>query len=65
MAESWGQEEEEECHVVLAGLANSYTHYITTWEEYQTQRLARLDFWRTVILCQKMLGLFWCGKNVD
>ena len=61
MAESWG--EEEECHVVLAGLANSYTHYITTWEEYQTQRLARLDFWRTVILCQKLLGLFWCGKN--
>ena len=38
MGESWGQEEEEECHVVLAGLANSYTHYITTWEEYQTQR---------------------------
>jgi len=37
VAESWG-EGEEECHVVLAGLANSYTLYITTWEEYQTQR---------------------------
>ena len=34
VAASW----EEECTVVLAGLANSYTHYITTWEEYQTQR---------------------------
>ena len=60
VSESWG--EEEECHVVLAGLANSYTHYITTWEEYQTQRLARLDFWCTVILCQKLLGLFGVGK---
>ena len=34
VAASW----EEECTVVLAGLANSYTHYITTWQEYQTQR---------------------------
>jgi len=34
VAEAW----REECTVVLAGLANSYTHYITTWEEYQTQR---------------------------
>jgi len=25
-------------HVVIAGLANSYSHYITTYEEYQQQR---------------------------
>ena len=25
-------------HVVIAGLSNSYTHYITTFEEYQEQR---------------------------
>ncbi|CAF0798677.1 unnamed protein product [Adineta ricciae] len=25
-------------HVVIAGLSNSYTHYITTYEEYQQQR---------------------------
>ena len=24
--------------VVVAGLSNTYTHYITTWEEYQKQR---------------------------
>ena len=24
--------------VVVAGLSNTYTHYITTWEEYQRQR---------------------------
>jgi len=24
--------------VVIAGLSNTYTHYITTWEEYQKQR---------------------------
>lgn len=24
--------------VTIAGLANSYTHYVTTWEEYQAQR---------------------------
>ena len=23
---------------VLAGLSNEYSHYITTWEEYQMQR---------------------------
>ena len=26
--------------VVLAGLSNVYTHYITTFEEYQGQRYA-------------------------
>lgn len=25
-------------HVVIAGLSNSYSHYITTYEEYQQQR---------------------------
>lgn len=25
-------------HVVIAGLSNSYSHYITTYEEYQHQR---------------------------
>lgn len=25
-------------HIVIAGLANSYSHYITTYEEYQQQR---------------------------
>lgn len=25
-------------HIVIAGLANSYSHYITTFEEYQEQR---------------------------
>ena len=28
----------EELKVVLAGLSNVYTHYITTYEEYQPQR---------------------------
>ena len=27
-----------EATVVLAGLANVYTHYVTTFEEYQVQR---------------------------
>jgi neutral ceramidase len=25
-------------HIVIAGLSNSYTHYIATYEEYQQQR---------------------------
>lgn len=25
-------------HIVIAGLSNSYSHYITTFEEYQQQR---------------------------
>lgn len=25
-------------HVVIAGLANSYSHYITTYEEYQVRQ---------------------------
>ena len=25
-------------HIVLAGLANSYSQYVTTYEEYQIQR---------------------------
>lgn len=28
----------EDLHVVIAGLSNTYTHYITTFEEYQVQR---------------------------
>ena len=28
----------EELKVVLAGLSNVYTHYITTYEKYQPQR---------------------------
>ena len=28
----------EEIKVLLAGLSNVYTHYITTYEEYQRQR---------------------------
>merc|ERR1719290_537363 len=28
----------EEVKVVVAGLSNTYTHYITTYEEYQMQR---------------------------
>ena len=28
----------ENLKVVLAGLSNAYTHYITTFEEYQRQR---------------------------
>merc|ERR1719483_693135 len=28
----------EQLNVVIAGLSNTYTHYITTWEEYQKQR---------------------------
>ena len=28
----------EEMEVVVAGLSNTYTHYIATWEEYQKQR---------------------------
>jgi neutral ceramidase len=31
-------EEGEEMSVVIAGLSNTYTHYITTYEEYQKQR---------------------------
>eukprot|EP00091_Calanus_sinicus_P009610 TRINITY_DN2241_c0_g1_i5.p1 TRINITY_DN2241_c0_g1~~TRINITY_DN2241_c0_g1_i5.p1 ORF type:complete len:304 (-),score=88.32 TRINITY_DN2241_c0_g1_i5:128-1039(-) len=31
-------EEGEEMNVVIAGLSNTYTHYITTHEEYQKQR---------------------------
>merc|ERR1711970_1697709 len=30
--------EGEEMNVVIAGLSNTYTHYITTFEEYQKQR---------------------------
>ena len=28
----------EDLKVVIAGLSNAYTHYITTYEEYQRQR---------------------------
>lgn len=28
----------EEMKVVIAGLSNTYTHYVATWEEYQKQR---------------------------
>lgn len=28
----------EQMKVVIAGLSNTYTHYVSTWEEYQKQR---------------------------
>lgn len=34
MEQRWG----EGIHVVIAGLSNAYSGYITTWEEYQAQR---------------------------
>ena len=34
VASSWGQD----LHIVIAGLSNTYSGYITTWEEYQEQR---------------------------
>jgi len=32
--DSWGPE----VHIVIAGLSNTYSSYVTTWEEYQVQR---------------------------
>ena len=32
------QEQGEDIIPVVAGLSNTYTHYITTFEEYQKQR---------------------------
>ena len=34
MAGAWGAT----LHVVIAGLTNTYSSYVTTWEEYQVQR---------------------------
>lgn len=36
---------------IIAGLSNVYTHYVTTFEEYQVRWLTVLiDFWRTVFV---------------
>lgn len=35
---SGNSEFDKNIHVVLAGLTNSYSQYITTFEEYQIQR---------------------------
>ncbi|KAF3494398.1 hypothetical protein DY000_02052035 [Brassica cretica] len=37
-----------EIHVVIAGLANGYSQYVTTFEEYQVQRYEGNPFWRMV-----------------
>lgn len=29
---------DQEVYITIAGLSNSYSHYVTTWEEYQAQR---------------------------
>lgn len=34
VAGAWGAD----VHVVLAGLTNTYSSYVTTWEEYGVQR---------------------------
>jgi len=34
IGESWGST----LHIVIAGLSNTYSSYVTTWEEYQVQR---------------------------
>ena len=33
-----GEAGQDNMKVVIAGLSNTYTHYITTFEEYQKQR---------------------------
>ena len=33
----------EDMKVVIAGLSNTYTHYISTWEEYQKQRSVQVS----------------------
>ena len=51
--------------VVIAGLANSYSHYVATWEEFQIQRYEgastlygphTLDAYRQVRLCLRLCG---------
>ena len=37
--------------VVVAGLSNTYTHYITTWEEYQKQRCHFIFLQLQLIVC--------------
>ncbi len=38
------QEQGENIIPVVAGLSNTYTHYITTFEEYQKQRYFIFEF---------------------
>ena len=43
--------------VVVAGLSNTYTHYITTWEEYQKQRCRLICLQLQLIVCSDMRPL--------
>lgn len=35
---SGGSDLDSNAHIVIAGLANTYSQYVTTFEEYQVQR---------------------------
>ncbi|KAF3610556.1 hypothetical protein DY000_02044655 [Brassica cretica] len=43
-----------EIHIVIAGLANGYSQYVTTFEEYQAQIY---EFWRCDLGCSQKLVL--------
>lgn len=41
----------ENVHVVIAGLTNTYSQYITTFEEYQVQRYEVSSYFLEVMNC--------------
>lgn len=38
LTNSGNEEFKNDIHIVIAGLANSYSQYVTTYQEYQIQR---------------------------
>lgn len=73
MRGAWG----DDVRVVLAGLTNTYSSYITTFEEYGVQRYegastifgphtldAYIQARPTPLNCLKPVQLMWCVKKV-
>ncbi|KAG4920636.1 hypothetical protein JHK86_049449 [Glycine max] len=47
----------DDIHIVIAGLTNTYSQYITTYEEYQVQRYEQISIFPPVVVDATPLGV--------
>ena len=55
---SGGSDLDSNAHIVIAGLANTYSQYVTTFEEYQVQRYEVCIVISKILIWAKLNPLF-------
>ena len=55
-----GSDLDSNVHIVIAGLANTYSQYVTTFEEYQVQRYEVCIVIPHILIWAKLNPLYIC-----